>query len=103
LIKSSLPEIFGLMIKQIKKPLVWPQKTKHIKLATKKKHESFFVQIDQNPENSRTRRTCPVNMNQNPDQIRTKQRHRHARNQLLNNNQASNINDYQPIIMIWSK
>jgi hypothetical protein len=30
-------------------------------------------------------------MNQNPNQIKTKQRHRHARNQLLNNNQASNI------------
>jgi hypothetical protein len=39
-------------------------------------------------------------MNSNPDHISWNKRHKKDGNQSLNNNQASNIDDYQSIIMI---
>ena len=42
----------------------------------------------------------PNNINQDPYQIQTNQRHRHVGNQSLSNNQTLNINDYQLVITI---
>jgi hypothetical protein len=42
-------------------------------------------------------------MNINPNQILWNQKHRKVEKKSLNNNQVSNIDNYQPIIMISSK